>query len=128
MRRSERHVRVLPCKSEDLSLAIDRVVLTAEDLLRERALRAAVLIDAVRCLLGLAGDREQRMALRWVVIRDEAPVSFGNVCETLGLSPRLVRRMMLDPAHRLDTETFTTSLRYRPHPVRYVVQRARTGT
>jgi hypothetical protein len=87
-----------------------------------------VLIDAVRCLLGLAGDRERRMAVRWVVSRGEAPFSFSNVCETLGLPPRRTRQLMLDPALGLDTEMFVTSLMHRPRRVRYVVQRARTRT
>jgi len=109
-----------------VTVTVDRAALTAEDLLRERALRAAVLIDAVRCLLGLAGERERRIALRWVLERDDAPFSFGNVCDTLGLPRRQIRRMMLDPTLGLDTEMFASTLMHRPR--RYVVQRARTGT
>ena len=107
VRTSGRHVRVVR------SFAV-----TAEKLLRQRALRAAVLIDAVRCLLGLAGDHERRIAVRWVLRRDEAPFSFGSVCETLGLPPRRTRRLMLDPALGLDTETFARSLMHRPRRVR----------
>ena len=106
-------------------MAADRVVLNAEDLLRERALRAAVLIDAVRCLLGLAGDRERRMAVRWVLRRDDAPFSFDNVCQTLGLPPRPIRRVMLDPSLGL-SEVFMTTVRQRSHRTGYVVQRGRT--
>ena len=110
-------------------MAVDRVVPTAENLLRERALRAAVLIDAVRCLVGLAGDRERRRAVRWVLRRDDAPFSFGNVCDALGLPARPIRRMMLDPTLGLDTQTFRTSLAYNcPRRVGYVVQQAGTGT
>jgi hypothetical protein len=104
----------------------DRPVLTAEDLLRERALRAAVLIDAVRCLVGLAGDYERRMAVRWVVRRDDAPFSFGNVCDALGLPSRPIRRMLLEPTLGLDAAMFRTNLAQRSR--RFVVQRARTGT
>ena len=109
-------------------------VLTAEDLARQRALRAAVLIDAVRCLLGVAGHRERRSrqnALRWVLSRDiRAPFSFINVCETLGFEPSRIRRMLLGPVLGVDTEvrlTLTTPgggvvRRPRRDHVRYVVQ------
>jgi len=110
-------------------VAVDRIVLTAETLLRERALRVAVLIDAVRCLVGLAGDRERRVAVRWVVRRDDAPFSFGNVCEALDLPRTRVRQMMLDPTLGLDTAMFRTSLAHHgPRRVGYVVQQAGTGT
>ena len=109
-------------------------ILTGEDLARQRALRAAVLIDAVRCLLGVAGHRERRSrqnALRWVMSRDiRAPFSFINVCETLGYDPTRIRRMLLGPALGLDTDvhlTLTTAggggvRRPRRDHVRYVVQ------
>ena len=76
--------------------------MTAEALIRERGLRAAILIDAMRCLNGLAGDRERRVAVNWVLSWDvRAPFSFINVCESLGYKPAHVR-MMLDG---LDTPT-----------------------
>jgi hypothetical protein len=68
---------------------------------RERALRAAVLLDAVRCLElepGTRGDRAglARQAWRWVRSRDvRAPFSFHNVCESLGLDPSRLRRRLL---------------------------------
>jgi hypothetical protein len=75
--------------------------LTAETLARERALRAAVLIDAIRCLLGVSGVRERRSrqaAMRWVLSRDtRSPFSFSNVCESLGFEPARVRRLLLGP-------------------------------
>ncbi len=73
--------------------------LTAETLARERALRAAVLIDAIRCLLGVSGIRERRSrqtAMRWVLSRDtRSPFSFYNICESLGFEPRRVRTLLL---------------------------------
>jgi len=80
---------------------IDTDGLTTETLARERALRAAVLIDAVRCLLGVSGLRERRCrqtAMRWVLSRDtRSPFSFDNVCESLGFEPARVRRLLLGP-------------------------------
>jgi len=79
---------------------------TAESLARQRALRAAVLIDAIRCLVGAAGMRERRArqsALRWILNRDaKPPFSFGNVCEALGLDPSRLRRSLLEPAFGAD--------------------------
>jgi len=79
---------------------------TTERLARERALRAAVLIDAVRCLVGAGGVRERRArqsALRWLLSRDtQAPFSFYNVCEALGLDPSRLRRALLEPAFGVD--------------------------
>ena len=75
---------------------------TAESLARQRALRAAVLIDAIRCLVGAAGMRGRRArqsALRWILSCDaKAPFSFNNVCEELGLDPSRLRRSLLKPA------------------------------
>ena len=74
------------------------VTWTAESLARQRALRAAVLIDAIRCLVGAAGTRggrAQQSALRWILSRDgRAPFSFHNVCE----APVRLRRSILEPA------------------------------
>ena len=79
---------------------------TTERLARERALRAAVLIDAVRCLVGAGGTRERRArqsALRWLLSRDtQAPFSYHNVCEALGLDPSRLRRSLLQPAFGAD--------------------------
>ena len=79
---------------------------TAESLARQRALRAAVLIDAIRCLVGAAGTRERRArqsALRWLLSRDtQAPFSFHNVCEVLGLDASRLRRSLLEPAFGAD--------------------------
>ena len=81
--------------------------LTAEDLARQRALRAAVLIDAVRCLVGVAGHRDRRSrqnAVRWILSRDtRSPFSFINVCESLGFEPTRIRRLLIGPA--LGTES-----------------------
>ena len=81
--------------------------LTAEDLARQRALRAAVLIDAIRCMVGTAGRREgrsRRNAVRWVLSRDtRSPFSFDNVCESLGFQPARIRRLLLGPALGVET-------------------------
>ena len=108
--------------------------LTEEDLSRQRALRAAVLIDAVRCVVGVAAHRERRCrqnAVRWILSRDtRAPFSFHNVCESLGFEPARIRRMLLGPALGLDTEirlqlanaqSGAVVRRPRRSPVRYVI-------
>jgi len=73
----------------------------AETIARQRALRAAVLIDAIRCLAGAASIHEQRAqqhAMRWITSRDtNAPFSFHNVCEALGFDPARLRRLLLTP-------------------------------
>ncbi len=83
--------------------------LTAEQLARERALRAAVLIDAVRCVVGFAGHRERRSrqnAVRWILSRDtRSPFSFHNVCEALGFEASRIRRLLLGPALGLESDT-----------------------
>jgi hypothetical protein len=74
-------------------------------LLRERALRLALLIDALRCL-GTTVDRHPdrcpdviRRAERWVRRRDRQwPFSFDNVCDALdidgeGLRAHVLRRL-----------------------------------
>jgi len=72
-----------------------------EALARQRALRAAVLIDAIRCLTNPGGGRERRSrqtALRWVLSREtRSPFSFHNVCDCLGFEPSRVRRMLVTP-------------------------------
>ncbi len=75
--------------------------LTAERLVRQRALRAAILIDAVRCVMGAPGTHEpgtRRAAVRWVISRDTtAPFSFHNVCESLGFDPSRIRDVLMTP-------------------------------
>ena len=75
--------------------------LTAERLVRQRALRAAILIDAVRCVMGAPGTHEpgtRRAAVRWVLSRDTAaPFSFQNVCESLGFEPSRIREVLMTP-------------------------------
>jgi hypothetical protein len=108
----------------------------AETLARQRALRAAVLIDAIRCLIGATGLRERRSrqtAMRWVLSRDtKSPFSFNNVCECLGFEPGRVRRLLLTPSlengevPRLaigDRERAGSHTVRRPRrsPIRYVV-------
>jgi hypothetical protein len=77
-----------------------------EILSRQRALRAAILIDAVRCLIGVPGGRDRRArraASRWVLSRDtKFPFSFHNVCESLGFDPSRVRRLLLMPCLEAD--------------------------
>ena len=79
---------------------------TAESIVRQRALRAAVLIDAIRCLVAAARMRKRparQPELRWILSRDaKAPFSFNNVCEALGLDPSRLRRSLLGPAFGAD--------------------------
>jgi len=81
---------------------------TAERLARERALRAAVLIDAIRCLVGAGGGRERRSrqtAMRWILSRDDrSAFSFHNVCDSLGFEPSRIRRLLLAPTLGLEFE------------------------
>jgi hypothetical protein len=73
---------------------------------RQRALRAAVLIDAIRCLVGPGRMRDRRAhqtALGWILSRDaKAPFSFDNVCDALGLNSLRLRRSLLEPAFGAD--------------------------
>jgi hypothetical protein len=88
--------------SDDPGATVGDEPWTAERLTRQRALRAAILIDAIRCLMGLPGVHDPRArdaALRWVLSADtKAPFSFQNVCESLGLHPSRIRRAILTPA------------------------------
>src|SRR5437660_3735533 len=74
---------------------------TAESVVRQRAIRAAVLIEAIRCLVGAARMRERparQSARRWILSRDtNTPYSFNNVCEALCLDPSRLRRSLLNP-------------------------------
>ena len=80
-----------------------------EVLSRQRALRAAILIDAVRCLIGVPGGRDRRArraAARWVLSRDtDFAFSFHNVCESLGFDASRVRRLLLMPCLDADATT-----------------------
>jgi len=76
------------------------------ELSRQRAIRAAVLIEASRCLVGAARIHERpacQSARRWIRSRDtEAPSSFKNICEALALDPSRLRRSLLDPGFGAD--------------------------
>jgi hypothetical protein len=97
---TERGARARTLNSEDFDFG------TAESIVRQRALRAAVLIDAIRCLVGAARVRERPVrqpALRWILSHDvKAPFSFNNVCEALGLDPSRLRRSLLGPSFGAD--------------------------
>ena len=70
----------------------------AERIDRQLALRTAVLIDAIRCVIEPHRNRslERDSSLRWIRSRDErAPFSFTNVCESLGFNPPRVRQVLL---------------------------------
>jgi hypothetical protein len=70
----------------------------------ERALMRAVLEDAVRCLAGEIGARDERPQLaadarRWVLDPDlHWPFSFENVCDALGLDAGRLRAELLRDA------------------------------
>ncbi len=68
----------------------------------ELALMRAVLEDAIDCYMGNARRRRihpkilEREAEYWIRIEDwEAPFSFNNVCEALGLDPDCTRERLL---------------------------------
>jgi hypothetical protein len=67
----------------------------------ERALMRAVLEDAIRCLIGEVGPRQQRAALAaearaWIETADPRwPYSFENVCDGLGLEAGTLRARLL---------------------------------
>lgn len=72
----------------------------------ELALMRAVLQDAVLCYLERARRRRidprilAREAEHWIRIHDwDAPFSFNNVCEALGLSHESTRRAILSWKH-----------------------------
>jgi hypothetical protein len=91
--------RARPLDGEDLDLW------TAESIARQRALRAAVLIDAIRCLRGawMRGRPAHQSALRWILSRDaKAPFSLNDVRDVLGFDPSRLRRSLLEPAFGAD--------------------------
>lgn len=68
----------------------------AERLSREERLRAAVLIDAIRCLQHRGRRRLRQRVISWITARnDTSPFSFVEVCDALQLSAARVRRAML---------------------------------
>ena len=79
---------------------------STERMSRQRALRAAVLIDAIRCLVSPSPMRDRRAhhaARGWILSRDaKAPFSFDNVCDALGLDSSRLRRSLLEPAFGAD--------------------------
>ena len=101
-----------------------------ESISRQRAIRAAVLIEAIRCLGGTARMHERpecQSARRWIGSRDtEAPYSFNNICEALALDPWRLRRSLLDatfgadgvPRIALDRPTGTSGHRSIRRPIR----------
>ena len=78
----------------------------------ERALRLAVLEDAIRCLEAPTRRRDEaaREALRWITATDDDwPFSFVDVCEALDIDPGRLRAALL--ARR---ERYTLHLRLKP--------------
>jgi len=78
---------------------------------RERALRFAILMDAIRCLAGTPGGRSRdrlvlaRRAEIWVRRRDARwPFSFDNVCDALNIDTERMRSYLLNPASGLVTQ------------------------
>ena len=86
----------------------------AERIDRQLALRTAVLIDAIRCLIEPHSNRsfEREASLRWIRSRDvKAPFSFTNVCESLSFNPPRVRQVLLSWA--MGTRAPTLAIRRR---------------
>ena len=78
---------------------------------RERALRFAILMDAIRCLAGTPGGRSRdrlvlaRRAEIWVRRRDTRwPFSFDNVCDALNIDIERMRTYLLNPTRGLVTQ------------------------
>jgi hypothetical protein len=78
---------------------------------RERALRFAILMDAIRCLAGSPGGRSRdrlvlaRRAEIWVRRRDTRwPFSFDNVCDALNIDAERMRTYLLNPTSGLITQ------------------------
>ena len=69
----------------------------------ERALMRAVLVDAIRCLVGEVSPVTERLRLctqarAWVSSHDEQwPFSFENVCAALDLQTARFRKLLLSP-------------------------------
>ena len=114
-RRKGRSVAPLPRHTAEANGGIDPAtgtVFAEERIARERQLRRAVLIDAIRCIGGVHVNRDsvQREALIWLRAPDASlPFSFLNVCESLGLDAPSVRRRIL---MRFAGRTFGTAARH----------------
>src|SRR5215813_13284929 len=68
---------------------------------------ARMLLDSVSALNGTGPTAE--LAEAWIAAVDrEWPLSFENVCETLGVDPDALRAALLAPAHVCCTEGFDT--------------------
>ena len=108
-RRKGRSLAPLPRRTAEANGGIDPATGTAfaeERIARERRLRRAVLIDAIRCIRGVYVHRDsvRREALIWFRAPDASlPFSFLNVCESLGLDPSRVRREVLTRFADLDS-------------------------
>lgn len=90
-----------PAARTTRSAGLAGAVIPAEErIARERRLRRAILIEAIRCLEGTSGSCDRvhlrRQALNWLRgITAPFPFSFANICESLGLDPGSVRREVL---------------------------------
>ena len=83
-----------------------------EALLRELRLRAAVLIDAIRCLEPSDDPYQRKLnrhARKWFQNGDpDLPFSFVGICDALGLDPGRIRRTLRpllfgdEPVRRLE--------------------------
>jgi len=69
-----------------------------EVLLRELRLRAAVLVDAIRCLEPSPDAYQRKLtrhARRWFLNTEaNQPFSFVGICDALGLEPARIRRTL----------------------------------
>lgn len=90
-------------------------------LLRERALRFAILMDAIRCLAGTPGGRRRdrlvlaRRAEVWVRRRDPRwAFSFDNVCDALNIDAERMRTYLLNPAREPITQRQPPRVATRP--------------
>jgi hypothetical protein len=93
-------------------------------LCREKALRFAILLDAIRCLGGNPGVRSRdrmvlaRRAEMWIRRRDwRWPFSFNNICEALDIDANRVRNHLLDPANGYMARTRSAPIAVVPDPV-----------
>src|SRR6266481_181639 len=86
----------------------------------ERALMRAVLVDAIRCVVGEVSPFTQRdylaaEARRWIRSRDEYwPYSFEHICAGLDLEAERLRRLLLGPREVLKTAYGPLVARLRP--------------
>lgn len=86
----------------------------------ERALMRAVLEDAVRCLAGEIGPRDERPQLavdarQWFLDEDiHWPFSFENVCDALGIDAGRVRAEVMRDVPAIPPTTSAVSVTPRP--------------